>query len=479
MRLRPARLRLLSDRMPPVPLRAVQPGGALHGPHRLPGRGLRPAVDGRSHLHDRGRGRQRHGGAERAVLDHRARRRRCARRRPPTARWSAWSRAPTAAATPCSPPSGGCSATGTSPTTATRRRSRSAPRSWGWRPARRAATSWPRPTAASSTTAGRRSSAPWAGGRSTRRWSASPPPPPGQGYWLVAADGGIFDFGDALFFGSMGGQAPQCPGGRHGGHADRPRATGWSPPTAASSPSATRPSSGPWVASRLNAPVVAMAGHPLGQGLLAGGGRRGHLRLRGRRVRRVDRRPEAQPTGGGHRALRQRRRLLAGGQGRGDLRLRRRALPRVAGMTRKGDPMHDVLDRGGRGLVAVVAAARSTWSPCGVSMLATVTPLAEQGRGHRYRSTATWFIVGRDRRRGHPRPRHGGAGPRRARRLPLDGRARRRSPAPPPSSPPPPTPVSGASASRSTPGRSTSAGSTSSARGSTAPDSAGRSAPAW
>jgi MFS family permease len=45
-------------------------------------------------------------------------------------------------------------------------------------------------------------------------------------------------------------------------------------------------------------------------------------------------------------------------------------------------------------VVAVIAAARSTWSPCGVSMLATVTPLAERGRGHRYRSTATWFIIG-------------------------------------------------------------------------------------
>jgi hypothetical protein len=45
-------------------------------------------------------------------------------------------------------------------------------------------------------------------------------------------------------------------------------------------------------------------------------------------------------------------------------------------------------------VVAVVAAARSTWSPCGVSMLATVTPLAERGRGHRYRATAAWFIAG-------------------------------------------------------------------------------------
>ena len=44
--------------------------------------------------------------------------------------------------------------------------------------------------------------------------------------------------------------------------------------------------------------------------------------------------------------------------------------------------------------LAVVAAVRSTWSPCGLSMLATITPLAEHGRGHRYRSTATWFVVG-------------------------------------------------------------------------------------
>lgn len=32
----------------------------------------------------------------------------------------------------------------------------------------------------------------------------APPPPPGQGYWFVAADGGIFAFGDAKFYGSTG-----------------------------------------------------------------------------------------------------------------------------------------------------------------------------------------------------------------------------------------------------------------------------------
>jgi hypothetical protein len=46
-------------------------------------------------------------------------------------------------------------------------------------------------------------------------------------------------------------------------------------------------------------------------------------------------------------------------------------------------------------LVTVIAAAvRSTWSPCGLSMLSTITPLAEQGRGHRYGPTAAWFVAG-------------------------------------------------------------------------------------
>ena len=35
--------------------------------------------------------------------------------------------------------------------------------------------------------------------------------PSGHGYWLVASDGGIFDFGDAGFYGSMGGQHLNAP----------------------------------------------------------------------------------------------------------------------------------------------------------------------------------------------------------------------------------------------------------------------------
>ena len=45
-------------------------------------------------------------------------------------------------------------------------------------------------------------------------------------------------------------------------------------------------------------------------------------------------------------------------------------------------------------VVAVAAAVRSTWSPCGQSMLSTITPLAERTRGHRFGVTATWFVVG-------------------------------------------------------------------------------------
>ncbi len=45
-------------------------------------------------------------------------------------------------------------------------------------------------------------------------------------------------------------------------------------------------------------------------------------------------------------------------------------------------------------VVAVTAAVRGVWSPCGLSMLSTITPLAEAGRGYRYRTTARWFVAG-------------------------------------------------------------------------------------
>ena len=35
--------------------------------------------------------------------------------------------------------------------------------------------------------------------------------PTGEGYWLVATDGGVFSFGSAPFEGSMGGQRVNSP----------------------------------------------------------------------------------------------------------------------------------------------------------------------------------------------------------------------------------------------------------------------------
>jgi len=45
-------------------------------------------------------------------------------------------------------------------------------------------------------------------------------------------------------------------------------------------------------------------------------------------------------------------------------------------------------------VIALAAAARSTWSPCGLSMLSQITPLAEAGRGQKYARTAGWFVMG-------------------------------------------------------------------------------------
>ena len=83
--------------------------------------------------------------------------------------------------------------------------------------------------------------------------------PDGGGYWLVASDGGIFAFGDAQFWGSTGSHRAQQAHRRHGGHGERRAATGSWPPTAASSPSATRRSSARPGGIHLNKPVVGMA----------------------------------------------------------------------------------------------------------------------------------------------------------------------------------------------------------------------------
>lgn len=44
--------------------------------------------------------------------------------------------------------------------------------------------------------------------------------------------------------------------------------------------------------------------------------------------------------------------------------------------------------------VAALAAVRGVWSPCGLSMLSSITPMTEAGRGNRFRTTAAWFLLG-------------------------------------------------------------------------------------
>ena len=63
--------------------------------------------------------------------------------------------------------------------------------------------------------------------------------PDGRGYWMAALDGGVFAFGDAGFYGSMGGSAAQQAHRRHGRRPPTAAATGWWPRTAASSRSVT------------------------------------------------------------------------------------------------------------------------------------------------------------------------------------------------------------------------------------------------
>ena len=44
--------------------------------------------------------------------------------------------------------------------------------------------------------------------------------------------------------------------------------------------------------------------------------------------------------------------------------------------------------------VAVVAAVRGAWSPCGLSVLSSLNPVSERARGHRFWATAAWYVAG-------------------------------------------------------------------------------------
>ena len=67
----------------------------------------------------------------------------------------------------------------------------------------------------------------------------------GKGYWMVGRDGGVFAFGDAGFVGSLPGLQGPCEQHRGDGADATGRATGWSAPTARSSPWAPRITAGP------------------------------------------------------------------------------------------------------------------------------------------------------------------------------------------------------------------------------------------
>jgi hypothetical protein len=45
-------------------------------------------------------------------------------------------------------------------------------------------------------------------------------------------------------------------------------------------------------------------------------------------------------------------------------------------------------------VLAVVAAVRGVWSPCGLSMLSSLNPVSEAARGNRYWLTTVWYVVG-------------------------------------------------------------------------------------
>jgi hypothetical protein len=44
--------------------------------------------------------------------------------------------------------------------------------------------------------------------------------------------------------------------------------------------------------------------------------------------------------------------------------------------------------------LAVLAALRGMWSPCGLSMLTSLNPMAERSRGYRFATSAGWYISG-------------------------------------------------------------------------------------
>ena len=164
--------------------------------------------------------------------------------------------------------------------------------------------------------------------------------PDGKGYWLVAADGGIFTFGDASYFGSTGAMQLNQP---IVGMAATPNGQGyWL--VAADGGIFTFGNAtylGSTGAMHLNQPIVGMAATPDGKGywLVAADG--GIFTFGDATLPRLDGRHAPQPAHRGHGGHPRRPGLLAGGGRRRHLHLRRRAVLRLDW---SGDP--EQTDRG-------------------------------------------------------------------------------------------------------------------------------------
>ena len=147
------------------------------------------------------------------------------------------------------------------------------------------------------------------------------PTPDGHGYWLVASDGGIFSFGDATFHGSMGGQHLNQP--IVGMSADDATGGYWLVATDGGIFSFDAPFLGSTGSIRLVQPVNGMAS-------LADGGGYWFVAVRRRDIQRgdgplpgVDGWDNPQRPGRGHGRRSGHRGVLAGGERRGHLQLRR------------------------------------------------------------------------------------------------------------------------------------------------------------
>ena len=88
--------------------------------------------------------------------------------------------------------------------------------------------------------------------------------PDGKGYWMVASDGGIFSFGDAAFYGSMGGRPLNRP--IVGMAADPATGGYWEVASDGGIFSFNAPFFGSTGGIHLNQPIVGMEASPNGQG---------------------------------------------------------------------------------------------------------------------------------------------------------------------------------------------------------------------